>query len=643
MLKNINLARNRGKKSKDKDKTLCSHSVCSDVVEKPKKCSFKENPVVKKLKLKLKILNIKDALRGAKILNPHDIQPELPVLDFKQNLEQNNLAEAGQQLLEQEQRLFSSCQSSDQQGNCTDDEKEKLQNNYEIFKLHLKLAITDSFNKENKDRLRSAVTAILQQEQQDKLWEDAANEDRPCWRPIRCRKQHDLQLQTLVEVRMEKASEKENGVDKLATPLKREVCRMGNRIQKDLLCVVQDVQQCYTTEFNICNMYSQLYHKAFSMKLLALTHSSVDLEDCVYILSWIHRYYPKDVLQQAELEPHINVKSLGSLLPEEQLASLHKQYLSHKQAEVKTWLSNALKKEEKSWETGNLELSEDGKHITYLAIDILPLLDGAMKEAVIILGNCESTKKILHQLGSFLESYKKSIDDLIKGKNSKICDILKASLYSIHLLSDYIIKAENLAYEDKEIWLNTLSDLKDLCHRYLLTPIHTELKEHYRKLWTQAWFAESQKLVGDLLKSLEDKIQRFSDIKHECMVELLNKLHLDVMVEYVRRMLKSNLKLKKDEQEAAAGFLCEDSIRIHTLFAEKGSKQLWLRGILPKVSEMLRLQDTEALKIEVVTLARNYPDIRWAVISRAAVFRFQQLRGGYQLCYNSGRMRTCAS
>lgn len=56
-----------------------------------------------------------------------------------------------------------------------------------------------------------------------------------------------------------------------------------------------------------------------------------------------------------------------------------------------------------------------------------------------------------------------------------------------------------------------------------------------------------------------------------CLQELLNVLHLDVLVEYVRRILKSNLKLKKEEQEAAAGFLCKDGIKIYTLFAEKVS------------------------------------------------------------------------
>lgn len=39
----------------------------------------------------------------------------------------------------------------------------------------------------------------------------------------------------------------------------------------------------------------------------------------------------RDVLQQAELEPHINIESFGPLLPEQQLTSLREQYLSYKE------------------------------------------------------------------------------------------------------------------------------------------------------------------------------------------------------------------------------------------------------------------------------------------------------------------------
>lgn len=213
-------------------------------------------------------------------------------MDFNQNIAQNHLAEASQQLLAWEEHLFSP-QSSDEEVICTEDEKDSLHKDYENLMLHIRMAVHDSFNKENQETLRSAVQAICQQEEQDRHWEQAAEEKRPCWRQLKCREIHDTLLKEVVEVRLQQANQEENGADELSTPLKREVCRMGKRIQKDLLHVVRDVQQCYTSEFNICTIYVQLYHQAFSAKLTKFAHTNIELQDCIYILSWIHGYYPK--------------------------------------------------------------------------------------------------------------------------------------------------------------------------------------------------------------------------------------------------------------------------------------------------------------------------------------------------------------
>lgn len=221
------------------------------------------------------------------------ILSDFPVnLDFNQNLAQNNLAEASQQLLAREEHLFSP-QSSDKEVICTDDEEDSLHKDYQNLMLRIWMAVNDSFNKENQETLRSAVQAIRQQEEQDRHWEQAAEEKRPCWRQLKCREIHDKLLKEIVEVRLQQANEEENGADELSTPLKREVCRTGMRIQKDLLQVARNVQQCYTSEFNICTMYVQLYHQAFSTKLTAFARTNIELQDCIYILSWIHGYYPK--------------------------------------------------------------------------------------------------------------------------------------------------------------------------------------------------------------------------------------------------------------------------------------------------------------------------------------------------------------
>ncbi|XP_065113329.1 tumor necrosis factor alpha-induced protein 2-like isoform X2 [Paramisgurnus dabryanus] len=537
--------------------------------------------------------------------------PEMPTetaeeLDFNGNLEQNRLDEAQKLLVAAEERLFGSNKPAR-----AEEEEGELLNNYQYFIAHLEMIINDSFIEDNQERLKSAVTAILQEEAQDKRWETLAVEKRPSWRPTMCRKNHDTQLKAIVEKRMKNANEQENGANELSTPLKREVCRMGKQIQKDLLVVARRLRECYPPDFDICRIYAQLYHQAFSNRLQELTRSKVDVEDCCYILSWIVFHYPSEVLNHKELKEHIDQTSLGPLLPEGTLKILHEQYFLHKEKEVRKWLSNAFGKEFRKWSDGIEPQLMDGVYFSSLAVDILPLIDSSMKEIKSVFGSERKNEFILCQLDSYLKDYRKNLEEFIKVKQGGAAKTLCANLVTVHQFRDYVQEKESLFPEKtKTSLLFTLADIKTDCQQYFLSQIHAELKPLYRKLWTDAWCHKHDKVLDDLVKALENHIHRLKPLKSICREELLGELHLAVMVEYVRRMMKKKLKLKKKkQQEEAAEFMGQDSKRICSTFANAGSNVKWLSEILPRLSEILKLQDPGSLKLEIVSLARIYPDL----------------------------------
>ncbi|XP_051500726.1 tumor necrosis factor alpha-induced protein 2-like isoform X1 [Myxocyprinus asiaticus] len=557
-----------------------------------------------KIPNKMKIFQFMKSQKNSK--SAAALTPETTLVDFNMYLEQNCLAEAQQQIVAAEEHLFGSSEVA------RAEDEEKLQTDYETFIIRVRMAIYDSFNEDNQETLKSALTSILQEEAQDRRWAGVAVEQRPKWRPTKCREIHDTLIQTVVEERMKNADEQENGADKLSTSLKREVCRIGKQVQKDLLRVVRVLRGCYPPDFDIFRMYAQLYHQAFSTRLQELAKSSIDFEDCFYILSWIVDYYPRDVLKHKELEEQFNNSSLGPLLPEEHLKTLEEQYFSYKENEVAKWLSNALEKEVKKWSDGTEPDLFDGCYFSSLAVDVIPLVYGTVREVKTILSSECKAQIIQCQLDSFLKRYMKSLEDLLKTKQKNIPNTLSANLVNIQQFRDYIQRAENpLPEETRTACLSTLSDLIAICHKYLLCRIHTELKPIYRKLWTQVWFAGHHDVVEELVKALENNTDHLrKKIKPDCREELLVELHIEVMVEYVRRMMKRKLKLKgKEQQEAAAKFICQDSSKICSVFAKWGSKEEWLSQILPKLAEIVRLQDPESLQIEIVTLAKVYPDL----------------------------------
>ncbi|KAB5539795.1 hypothetical protein PHYPO_G00093270 [Pangasianodon hypophthalmus] len=591
MLKTKKLGKKHSSESNPEHKGVGGDSISTMMVKQTKKSSNGSARPFLNLTLKKKKSDKKHSSKS---------NPEL--LDFSQNLELGYLAEASQQLLEREKCLFSS-QSSAKEVICTEDEKKGLRKDYETLMDHLKMAVHDSFNMENQEMLRSAIMAIAQQEEQDRHWEEAAEES-PCWRPMRCRQIHDMIIKEVVEVRLQQVNEEELDTD----VLKREVVQIGSVIQNDLLQVVNHVQKCYSSDFNVCDMYAQLYHQAFSTKLKKLLQFSVTGEDYRFILKQINNY-PKAILQQDELNSHITIESLGALLTEEDHKSLEEQYLSHKEKEVKTWLSNALKLKEADWQANKKPELIDEYYFCNLALDVIAVIDGAIKDVGDFLGNDKAQQMFL-QMGGFLMSYKNSVEEFLKCQQTNMAEIMKAQLFNISKIRERIEKQENLPDEMKVAWLSIASELRDSSHSYFLSPIHKELKVNYRELWTPAWFSKHEEIIGKLEATLNEKIHSLKGLHSACLKELLSQLHFEVMIEYVKRMLKRKLKLKnKDKQEAAACFLCQDSDRINTLFYTNGSEKEWLSVILPRVSEVIKEQDPENLELEICVLLKHHPDL----------------------------------
>ncbi|XP_047657355.1 exocyst complex component 3-like protein isoform X2 [Tachysurus fulvidraco] len=556
----------------------------------------------------------------------HSSKSNPDLLDFNQKLEQGYLAEANQQLLDREKSLFNS-QSSFEEAICTEDAKNDLKKDYETLMEHLKKAVHDSFNMDNQEMLRSAIKAIVEQEEEDKLWEEAS-EETPSWRPMRC---NDTIVKEVVENRLQQINVDDSDTDILKTA----VVQISSIMQNDLLQVIKHVQRCYSecySDFNACNMYAQLYHQALLTTLRKLLQCSVTMEDYRFILQQISSY-SKDILKHDELNPHINTESLGDLLPEEDYKALEDQYLSHKENETKTWLSNALELKEADWQANKKPELIDEYYICHLVLDAIGIVDGGVKEVEITLGK-EKAKIILLQMGNFLTSYKNSMEEFLKTQQMDMTEIVKSQLYNINKIRDYIENQDDLPDEVKVAWLSTVLELRESCHSYLLNPIHKELMETYRKLWTPAWFSEHEAIIDKLEDTLNEKIHSLKGLICECQKELLSQLHFELMIEYVRRMLKRKLKLKnKAKQEAAARFLCQDSERINTLFEQHGSEKEWLSEILPRVSEVIKVQDPESLILEICALLKQHPDL-----SEQQVFQLLQLKSR---CPDVNMVREC--
>ncbi|KAM4632845.1 tumor necrosis factor alpha-induced protein 2-like [Polymixia lowei] len=543
------------------------------------------------------------------------------VLDFEENLKQNLLAEASRQLISREEQLFSQEPPRSESNLApSEEEQDKLQKDIEALLLRVWMAVHHTFSTsssgENLVVLRSAVITIKEQEAQDQRWEGCPEEEVPKWRPQKCLSIHSKVLHAMVDFRLRNAgSENTSGPDGLSTSLKREVCQMGKRLKEDLLTVVRQVKDCYPPEFNILNLYAGLYQQTFSSRLTELARAELDVDDCSYLLSWVNEYYPNDILNHKELDGNIKTASLGALLPLEDLNLLEEQYLTDKQDKVRSWLWRILRQEEERWLTGKNPEVVEQYFFSPLAVDVLQAVDSVLTEARLVLSDQKKTQRITDQLNSFFISHisytiLNTLEEFMKLKAENSQSVMKANLVCIQQFRVFIERSDLSLPEQLDTSISSLAALEDCGYGYFTCPIHKELKGQYRQVGTPAWLASGGLILDQLLDTLDKHMAHFTDLKPACMEVLLGRLHEEVVVEYVRRLMKRNISMKsREQQERGAKILCDDEHKINSFFTEgpQGSGS-WLCSLLSRIAELIHLQDPGSLQLEVVTLARDYPD-----------------------------------
>ncbi|XP_023649060.1 tumor necrosis factor alpha-induced protein 2-like isoform X2 [Paramormyrops kingsleyae] len=529
-------------------------------------------------------------------------------LPFEENLAQLRLWEAGQQLIAREEQLFGSPGEKEAEW---ETEEAALRKHYKALLLKVQEVVRDTLDCKTKESsLKSAVSAIMEEEKQDQQWRKAMEGQVPPWRPQGWRQTHDRMLEELVTLRINRL-DKVQGVENLSSSLKTDICKMGKLVKDDLLRVVQNVKDCYPEEFDICNLYARLYHQAFSERLQDLATSPMEIEDCTYFISWVYDHYPNNVLRHKSLQTSIDLQALGPLLPEDVVQPLEQQYLSHAESQLGTWISKALTDENAAWKKGDLPKKEDGYYTTAMTFPVIKLVDDCVKEAGTILGDIMKAQRIVCQLGPFLQSYRESLKNQMKVKQINVKPIIKGSLSGICQLRDYIVVSMDPQPEDVRVrHLDIVNDMEKQCYKYLINSIQSDIKPHYNQLGTASWLSDGS-VMTELLMKIRENVEAHKDMRPSCLQALVAHLHLQMMVEYVRKLMKRKLRLKsREEEDRLVERLCEDSHALNDLFSQEGSKEEWLSSVLPGIAEVLKLQDPEAIKLEVLSLAQKYPDIR---------------------------------
>ncbi|XP_042244913.1 tumor necrosis factor alpha-induced protein 2 isoform X2 [Thunnus maccoyii] len=522
---------------------------------------------------------------------------------FEELLEANHLFEASQLLIEREERLFGEITEAEALEH-QEEEVDRLDADRRALKDLVVQILKQSLSTEvNAEALISAVNAVCQEEEQDQQWKQRDGTP-PAWRPSGWKKLHDSTLCSLVEERMDNTSS--SPADQVEKSL--HIRSMGRQLKQDLLWMVEVVKSCYPLELNICNSYARWYHQTFSARLKKITEFGLDDKDCTSLLLWVNEYYP-EILREPELASEIDHEALGKLLPEKLLKPLKEQYLNKQQSELTTCIDRVLEEAKQKWDDGEEPSREDGCFVSPVAYDLIPLINGIVTTTVKVVGDQSKAQDLTYQLKDLLQRFRIFQDDIMKQGKPNSKPFIKAILSCVEHFRDFLVKKSDLFPEDvQESCLSVLMDMKQSAHMYLLSPVHKVLKPQYRKLGTSDWLNKS--VFENLLVSTEREIQDLQGSAELCHQDLMGQLHQEVTAEYVKRLLKRKVKLKNKERQEKAFMTVKDNAEsLHNLFVKMGSKEDWLKEILNNIAEVLKLQDLPAIKLQIVSLGTDYPDL----------------------------------
>uniref|UniRef100_A0A671LDZ9 Exocyst complex component 3-like 2b n=1 Tax=Sinocyclocheilus anshuiensis TaxID=1608454 RepID=A0A671LDZ9_9TELE len=329
--------------------------------------------------------------------------------------------------------------------------------------------------------------------------------------------------------------------------------------------------------------------------------------------------YPSDVLGTVTITTPINLSQLGPLLPAETVEKLELDCLNSVRGKVTNELSQVLEEEEKRWlDTLNVE-----EYQLPLARTVIQRLQEDLERSAAVNRDLGSrvAQCSLNGLADFLYSFQRKVEMfhemLVNSCGENEDGYIAKTIALVNCCPPFRSFVERCGQcdpstsEDSIRRANTALDrIVNLSVRVLNDRLFEHIRPFFDKLIKRKWLSNTEPFeqIEALIKEHFKKFRRMDNPPYEVLVV---EVHRRVMTEYVRaimrgRIICTSLKMRK----RMAGRLRDEGKHLKTLFKELESSASWLDSAIPHLSEIILLEDTPSIQMEVGVLVREFPDIR---------------------------------
>ncbi|XP_053908954.1 exocyst complex component 3-like protein 2 isoform X2 [Cuculus canorus] len=350
-----------------------------------------------------------------------------------------------------------------------------------------------------------------------------------------------------------------------AAGLGARLAALAARMVGDLGTVRCHVAPAYPPEYGAFGVYARGYHRALAQQLAALAQRPLSVPDLYLLLDWHSNTYPREVLGHPEVGALLQAQALGPLLPPESQRGLESSCIAAVKAKVEVAVAQELQLSEDAWadEASSQDLHEG------LATRVTALLRAHVDRAPQITPEfgMEMAQSLLGVLVAFLHSFQRKVERFLEapGEATPPDGATGRAIGLVNCCPPFRAFTERLAQfghpESEELQRQAhaaLDKVTRLCNHILTQHLFEDLKPYFNKLMKRKWLTSS-----DAFDTIVMLITSFSQ------------------------------KLRPLRPEPY-----------------QDSASPWLDSVVPRLRELLVLEDTAALQMEVGVLVRDFPDVR---------------------------------
>ncbi|XP_005534004.2 PREDICTED: exocyst complex component 3-like protein 2 [Pseudopodoces humilis] len=392
---------------------------------------------------------------------------------------------------------------------------------------------------------------------------------------------------------------------------------LAARVVGDLGVVRSHVAPAYPPEYGALGVYARGYHRALAQQLRALAQRPLAVPDLYLLLDWHSNAYPREVLGHPEVGALLRTQELGPLLPPETQRDLESSCIAAVKAKVEVAVAQELQLSEDTWpEDVTSQDMEEG-----LATRVTGLLRAHVDRAPQVTPEFgrEMAHSLLGVLVAFLHSFQRKVERFLEapGELPPPDGSPGRAIALANCCPPFRAFAERLAQfghpeseEPRRQAHAALDRVTRACGHVLSRRLFEDLKPHFGKLMKRKWLTSSD-AFDSIVMLITGFAQTLRPLHPEPHQVLVSELHRRVLIEYVRPLLQGRLVCASAKARSrVAARLGDEARQLRELFTRLDSASPWLDSVVPRLRELLVLEDTAALQMEVGALARDFPDVR---------------------------------